>query len=183
VATAIRSVSVLPAPVYAPEAQLDHLAPGERVTVFGRSPDSYGKWIYVETETGIQGYAYAPYMQWEGDLGSLPAVEPTVTVAPQVSPTVPATPLEIEHLWWGAPCIDGIEMVMFDIKVKGGTGEYDFYWNDTLIEAEPNLNDPGVFVILRPGGAGWTTGTLRVVSGDQSLSTPASGKASGGSCP
>jgi hypothetical protein len=169
--------------VYAPEAELDYLAPEERVVVLGRSPSSYGDWVYVETERGVQGYVYAPYLRWEGELGSLPTVQPTVTVTPQISPTVPPAPLAIEHLWWGSPCIDGKRVVLFDIKVIGGNGTYTFYWDDTLIEAEPNVNDPGVYIVIPPGGGGWTTGTIRVVSGDQSVSAQASGRVSGGRCP
>jgi hypothetical protein len=185
VAITIRSASVLPAPVYAPEAQLDYVLPGELTTVLGRSPASYGEWFYVETERGIRGYAYASYLSWEGKLGSLPTVRPvqsTVTVMPYISPTVLAEPLVIEHLWWGSLCIDGKRAVIFDIKVKGGSGSYEFYWDGIRVEAEPNLEDPGVFVIIRPGGAGWVTGTIEVVSGDQSLPRQASGQASGGSC-
>jgi hypothetical protein len=183
VATAIRSASILPAPVYAPEAQLDSVSRGEQATVLGRSAESYGDWFYVETKRGIKGYAYAPYFSWEGELDPLPTVQPTVTVTPQISPPAPPTPLVIERLWWGAPCVGGKRVATFDIKVKGGSGIYEFYWNDIRVGAEPKMEDPGVFVIIRQGPVGWITGTIRVVSGDQALSRQASARISAEGCP
>jgi hypothetical protein len=156
---------------------------GEQVTVLGRSPESYGEWLYVETERGIKGYAYAPYFSWEGELDPLPTVQPAVTVTPQISPTVPPTPLVIERLWWGSPCVGGQRVAMFDIKVKGGSGTYEFYWDDVRVEAEPKMEDPGVFVFIREGHAGWAAGTIKVVSGDQALSRQASARISAESCP
>jgi hypothetical protein len=151
--------------------------------VLGRSPGSYGQWFYVETEAGIKGYVYAPYFGWEGELDALPTVQPTVTATPQSTPTTVSAPLVIEHLWWGSPCVEGNRVLMFDIKVKGGNGQYEFYWDDVRVEAEPNVEDPGVFVIIPPGAAGWTAGTIQVVSGDQVVSQRASGRLSAQSCP
>jgi hypothetical protein len=181
----VRSARLLPAPIHAPEAELDYALPGELTYDLGRSPTRSGGWFYVQTERGVNEYARAPDLSWKDDPSSLPIVQPvhpTATVTPQLSPTVPEAPLIIEHLWWGSPCIGGRRVVVFDVKVKGGSGEYEFYWDGTPVEAEPNVGDPGVFVIVRPGGAGWVTGTIGVVSGDQSLYTQASGQALGGSC-
>jgi hypothetical protein len=72
---------------------------------------------------------------------------------------------------------------MFDIKVRGGNGTYEFYWDDIRIEAEPKTEDPGVFVFIREGHAGWVTGTIKVMSGEQALSQEASARISGEGCP
>ena len=120
-------MSVLPAPVYVEGTELGYIGLGEQATVLGRSPDSFGEWFYVKTGEDIEGYAYAPYFDWGGEIQALPIVQPTVTVIlpPVINGKLEISPgpLSIVHIWPASICNrEGGWTARFEIKIKGGDG-------------------------------------------------------------
>lgn len=170
-ATASQDVSILVAPVY-PSTQVDFILQGGQAEIIGRAPESFGEWFYVKADNGIEGYAYAPYFDWDGEVEILPTVRPTVTVIPPTS----AVPVQIERVWWTSRCVSGGWEGVFDVKVRGGTGQYTFYWDDILVEAEPKPSESGAYIVVRPGVEGMIVGTIRVLSGGQEDSMQTSAK-------
>jgi hypothetical protein len=65
--------------------------PGQAVTVIGRS--SAGNWLYIQTDSGVRGFAYQPLFDWGGDFQSLPPIAAPIIATP-VAPTaqLQATP-------------------------------------------------------------------------------------------
>jgi conflict system STAND superfamily ATPase len=47
----------------------------QHVTVMGRAAS--GSWLYVRNEQGVEGFAWLPYLEWSGDLASMPIRVPT----------------------------------------------------------------------------------------------------------
>lgn len=164
VGIANQDVSILAAPLY-PSKQLDFVVQGGQARIIGRAPDSFGEWFYVEA-SGIEGYAYAPYFDWEGNVQMLPTVQPVGTVIPPTS----SASVQIDQVWWTSRCTSSGWEAIFDVKVSGGTGSYIFYFDDILVEAEPNESEQGVYLLTVPGPEGMLVGTVRVLSGGQEAS-------------
>ena len=162
--------------MYGTAPEITYLQEGDTATVLGRSPKEYGEWFYIRTEGGIKGYAYAPYFSWGGNWNALPEVEPPPVKIVSPTPSQQPTPLSIEHIWWTARCVSGGWEALFEVKVKGGNGTYEFYWDDMRVEAEPKAGEEGTFIITRPGVKGMIVGTIRVKSGDQEVKQQASAK-------
>jgi tetratricopeptide (TPR) repeat protein len=166
--------------------QLGVVREGETATILGRADEQeYGRWLYVEAAQGIVGYVYAPRFEHMADWESLKIVEPDIppTPTPTFTPTAPPTPLVIERVWGSSQCVGGKRVAMFDLIVKGGTGTYTFYWNEELVDAEPKEGEANAYIIIRQAAVGTYVGTITVVSGNQTVSEPASAKMTSGSCP
>jgi hypothetical protein len=169
-----RSVSVLSVPVYAAEAQIAFLNPGQSVTVLGRAPERYGEYFYVRTGDDVEGYAYGPYFAWPGNMEDLEVIEPKTAVPtslPRSALNVSAGTLRIVQVWPASLCIEGGWNAFFEVKIAGGNGRsYVLYWEDERVSHEVKDAERDVAVIQRPGVGGVLVGTITVRSGDQTAS-------------
>ncbi|MBN2393997.1 MAG: protein kinase [Anaerolineae bacterium] len=149
------------------------VAAGQSVPVLGKADESkYGRWLYVQLGSGIQGFTFAPRFRFDFEWDALPVQEvtsdcPIVTTSVPISPPIASTPVRFDRdpPWWSAQCVQGGWVAIFEVKVSGGNGIYQFYWDDQLVEAKPKANDSGVYIITRPGIRGTLVGTIKVVSG------------------
>jgi hypothetical protein len=71
--------------------QVDSVPAGQQVTVSGRSYQ--GNWLYVQTISGKQGFAYRPLFDWTGDFQALTPIAAPATPAPIAVPIKPAPPV------------------------------------------------------------------------------------------
>jgi hypothetical protein len=70
---------------------VDSVRPGQAVTVLGRA--DLGDWLYVQTISGKQGFAYRPLFDWPGDILALTPVPIPDTPTPSRTPVpIPDTP-------------------------------------------------------------------------------------------
>ena len=147
----------------------------DEVLILGRS--SYGDWYYIENEEGVEGFVYAPRIEWSGDFESLPVEQPIATVppaptatptgAPTTAATAPAAgpypPLELELWPLGGHCEGGVSYREVYMGARGGDGTFMYYWNDEL-KCGPVVNESCVFEVRSTSGP--VAGAGKVVSGD-----------------
>ncbi|MBN1812802.1 MAG: AAA-like domain-containing protein [Anaerolineae bacterium] len=122
--------------------ELGSIAPGEQVTVHGRTaPTQSGYWLYVHQEREDRtGYAWGPFFEWS-----------TLELI-QVAPNSFCDP-------------QGNKRAGLRVEVRGGDGRYTFYWDDQVI---PSIESEGgdSYLVHWPWGAWANVGTLKVTSGD-----------------
>ena len=147
------------------------------VEVLGRS--AYGDWFYIRDEEGVEGFVYAPRIEWSGDFESLPVKQPIATVPPAPTtaptaapitatdtPTVPPGPypaLELELWPLDGRCEGGISYREVYMGARGGDGVFMYYWDDEL-KCGPVVNESCVFEVRSTRGP--VPGAGKVVSGD-----------------
>ncbi len=189
-ATTIRGAGIFAAPDSNSQT-LGGVSEGEKVEVLGRA--THGDWLYIRDEEGVEGFVYAPRIEWSGDLESLPVKQPiatvppaptiapttapttTITAAPTVAPTTalttttptlppgPYPDLELELWPLEGYCEGGISYKEVYMGARGGDGVYMYYWNDEL-QCGPVVNESCVFHVRSTSGP--MAGAGKVVSGD-----------------
>lgn len=117
--------------------ELSSIAPGEQVTVLGRT----GGWLYVQkTGTENKGYAWGPYLQWS---------------TLELADVIPSSFCDAQET----------KRAGLRVEVRGGDGLYTFYWGDQVIPfIEPEGNDS--YLVYWPWGTWSSAGMLKVTSGD-----------------
>lgn len=189
-----RAVASISASLYkGPSAhtkELDIIAPGESVEIVGRSDEwQYGRWLYVRTEEGNEGFVDEPRVVYTATWASLPVVEvdrnELILVSTPVSSravrlVVTPGPLQIEYVWPSSICqADGNWTALFLVKISGGDGQnYTFYWDEEPIPYTVKVEERDVAVLQRLGSIGRLVGTVWVESGGQRASMGTSVKKS-----
>ncbi|HRQ36395.1 MAG TPA: serine/threonine protein kinase [Chloroflexota bacterium] len=162
-AVAQENVSLFAAPDAA-SAELAIIEAGEAVWVLARSET--GNWLYVSNDNGDRGFASLERLTWAGDVETLRVQQPVFVVAPSVT-AVPSTSNLVFNLYQleGTQTCNG---EAWTIKVfmegQGGTGIYNYYWNDALLV----VNTTGSYTFDVRSGGGPVIGTGRVTSGNLS---------------
>jgi serine/threonine-protein kinase len=142
--------------------ELAFLGVDEPVDVLGRAAE--GDWFYVQNGEGIQGFVFAPRLEWAGDFAALPEIKGENSVSTTVNcSTCPALWLDIYPLPNGRCDANGHYKTIF-MRGQGGNGAYTYYWNNAPI-AGPLTNEGVGFEIHSPDGSA-IIGTGKVVSGD-----------------
>ncbi|MBN1933109.1 MAG: protein kinase [Anaerolineae bacterium] len=159
--------------------------PGEMVDVLGRADERrFGRWLYVRTAGGVEGFVYEPRVTHTADWESLSIVDSeakVLTPSPTPSPVCPTDlvvssgRLQIVQIWPAAACAQGGWTAYFEVEIAGGDGcAYQIFWEGRQVEYQVKAAEPHWAVIQVPGQGGKTVGTVKVVSGGQTASRAAS---------
>jgi hypothetical protein len=135
---------------------------GESVKVIGRV--SWGRWVYVHSDQeGVEGFVWGPYFGWQEKEAweSLPIIS---TPTPTSTPTF--EPLVVLQAGSMAFCTDeGGKMAGVQVFVRGGDGNYTFFWEDREVSTT-KLQEAGGYLVFWSWGSFSQVGTVTVVSGD-----------------
>lgn len=163
-ATVLENVSVFALPA-ADTPELAVVEAGDKVWVLGRSET--GSWLYIIDENGNQGFASAARFDWPGNMADLPIHAATTgTIVPTAVP-LPSTNnllLDFYQLDGTQICNGEAWSIRIFIAGRGGTGIYNYYWNDVLQASDQTGST--TFVLNSDGGP--IIGTGRVTSGNLS---------------
>jgi hypothetical protein len=137
--------------------------------------------LYVVAERGREGFVYEPRFEHTAPWDELQVIDvdrseivvvSTPAVGRNARLTVTPGLLQIKYIWPSSVCdTRGNWVAIFQIKLLGGDGKrYRVYWNDIPVDFKVKVEEPDVVVIERPGDIGRLVGTVRVESGEQSVS-------------
>jgi hypothetical protein len=165
-----------------PSAESEELAiigSGESVEIKGRADEwDYGRWLYVITKQGDEGFVYEPRFEHQALWDTLQVIEVerteiklVSTPAASHSARLVATPgpLQIQYAWPSSVCDSrGNWTAIFQVKISGGDGKnYRLFWDEEPIDFAVKVEELDVAVLQRPGSIGMLVGTVRVESGGQ----------------
>ncbi len=161
--TASQSASIFTQPDIR-SAQIAIILTGETITLEGQSEN--GNWLYIRNSDDVQGFVYAPLLNWQGDINSLEVI--------QTEDTTPIPSSEVcnggcPQLWIdayplaGSRCESGVVYRTVYLRGQDGSGIYTYYWNGKLVGG-PLENEGIGFEVSSLGSS--VIGTGKVISSD-----------------
>jgi hypothetical protein len=161
-ALAQENVSMFAAPD-STATELSVIEEGQRLWVLARSET--GNWLYVSDDFGERGFVSLERLTWPGDITTLRVQQPVVAVVSPPVTAVPSTGNLIFNLYQLAgtqTCAGEAWTIKVFMEGQGGTGVYNYFWNDVLLAA----NSSGSYTFEVSSGGGPVIGVGRAASGN-----------------